>query len=487
MANRNRCRFRADIEHLESRAVPTATINIPKTLYFNEAESRSIAVTRSGTTSELNQTLKVNVQFTDGTAKYGKDYVRSLGPTSVLTFKPGVKVIKLNPVKAIDDDVDEHAETFTVNLSLPAGMQANFANRTLVATIWDKDPVPLVGFDLTNFRRDKLESAGIVSIPVRLSKKSEKTITVEYRAKTFDLDRWATYGKDFFFSSFPSTSTGRLVFKPGETLKTLRVTIREDTIYEDRQSFKVGLTKAYNGYLFNFGDFHSEATIDIEDNDLPSLRIDDATPVVEGHGTTTVNAKFKITLLERAETAVTFKAFTLDGTAKRGVDYKDRGGDLTFERGGATSMIVQVPVAGDLVKESTAENFYVKIASAGNFSDKLRIVRGQAKGTIVDDDGTTPPPLGKPAPISAIHTPENGAGAVLYRWSAAAGADTYVISVRNASTGIVEFANGLQGTSFQATAFSKLWRTSGTHFWKIRAVNGAQISDWSAEQSFVIP
>jgi hypothetical protein len=470
------------LECLETRAVPAAVVSMASALTMEEGQSRSIAVTRDGTASELNQTLKVNVRFTDGTAKYGPDYRRDIGPSSILTFAPGVRVVNLSSVYAIRDNTDEYNQTFTVNLSLPAGQQANFGNRTLTATIIDKDsPV----FAHWGDPMSVSEGYGFTSLPLILAGKTEKVVTVDY-SFIITANHRVTYGKDFFAYYHPGSLSGQVIFLPGTTEKKILLAIKQDDIYEGDQPFQATITKAVNAD--GAGSNYERASVTIIDDDVAVFSIKDATPVNEGHGTTAVNARFLVSISTPAETDILIGATTRAGTAGANTDYLGRNGTITFPRG-QKSVNLLVPIVGDRVKESTAENFYVLLSRLTASDTTIRFTNTQAKATIVDDDASPPPSVGIPAPISATHTPENGAGAVLFRWAAARDAAEYIISIRSPISGVRDKVKyGLTGTSFQSNYNNSFLLTPGTWYWKVRAIgaDGTTSSVWSNEQMFVV-
>jgi hypothetical protein len=117
------------------------------------------------------------------------------------------------------------------------------------------------------------------------------------------------------------------------------------------------------------------------DISAPSLQIGNAT-VTEGH-TGTVNATFTVTLSAPHNQPVTFHYATGDysyNSATAGADYVAQSGQITIPAG-QTSAVIEVPVIGDRVGEST-EYFVVNLSNPTN----AFLARGQGVGTILDDE-----------------------------------------------------------------------------------------------------
>jgi uncharacterized repeat protein (TIGR01451 family) len=110
----------------------------------------------------------------------------------------------------------------------------------------------------------------------------------------------------------------------------------------------------------------------------PSVSILDAA-ITEGNAGS-ADLVFTVSLSEPDPRLVTVSYATADGSASAPGDYTGVSGMLGFPPG-VTSRTIAVPVHGDLVAESD-ENFLVNLSSPTN----AVIARGQATGTIVDDD-----------------------------------------------------------------------------------------------------
>jgi hypothetical protein len=201
---------------------------------------------------------------------------------------------------------------------------------------------------------------------VTLSPPSTSTVTVNYAtangtATTADGDYVAT--------------SGMLTFAPGETTKTIPVTVNGDVKYEDDETFFVNLSGATNAAI---GDGQGKGTI-LNDDPAPSLSINDVV-VTEGNSGS-VGAVFTVSLSAVSGRTTTVSFATTDGTANAGSDYLAASGTLSFPPG-TTTQTIMVSVLGDVMPEPT-EYFFVDLSSPTNAT--LADSRGQ--GTIVNDDG----------------------------------------------------------------------------------------------------
>ena len=307
--------------------------------------------------------VTVVAQTADGTAKAGADY-NAVGPLT-LTFRPG-ETIKPLTVPVIDDLLDEDDETFVVNLTSPTN--ATIAKPQGVATIVDNDDPPTISIDDVEAAEGDTGSTSD-TFTITLSAPSAKIVTV--RAQT--ANQTATAGSDY-------TATGpiTLTFNPGETSKTFTVPILGDTLDEPDETFAVNLSNPTNATI---KDGQGIGTI-VDDDSAPRLFIANR-QVIEGDSGT-VDLVFPVLLLPASGQTVTVQVQTADDTAQAGSDYTAVGPlTLTFTPG-TRLQTMRVPVRGDVVSELD-EQFTVNLSNAVN----ARIGRGQATGTILDDDVAT--------------------------------------------------------------------------------------------------
>lgn len=208
------------------------------------------------------------------------------------------------------------------------------------------------------------EYAGFIDFPVRLSEPSSARVTVEYANADGTADRFEDY----------ANILGRLSFEPGETLKTLRIPILNDTQVEPLQAFRFTLASPQNASLSR-----TSSTIFIHDNDrlpgTPFISVRDVT-VDESLGV----ARFVVALDKpgAAETDVTFTTEPIN--AEPGEDYVPTSGTLRFAPGQVVGS-VSVPLIDDNRREGD-EAFELRLVSTNG----AVITDRAATAVIVDND-----------------------------------------------------------------------------------------------------
>jgi chitinase len=171
----------------------------------------------------------------NGTATAGSDYVATSG---TVTFAAG-ETSKMIHVDIKGDVLAEGNETFTVNLSSPAG--ATIADGTAMGTILDDDGAPaLPALSIADLAvaEGNGEHAHFM-FTVTLDKAAAGPVSVAYSTS----NGTATAGSDYVASS------GTVTFAAGETLKTVHVDISGDTVFEGNETFAVTLSNASGASL----------------------------------------------------------------------------------------------------------------------------------------------------------------------------------------------------------------------------------------------
>ncbi|WP_281291209.1 Calx-beta domain-containing protein, partial [Hyella patelloides] len=171
-------------------------------------DSSAVATFTVSLDTPSGQTITVDYGTVDGTAVAGADYIAVSG---TVTFNPG-DTVKTIIVPLLQDDLDELAETFTVNLSNPS--KATIEVNPGTSTIVDNDNPPEVTInDVTVTETDG--GTTNARFTVSLSNPSGKAITVDFETS----DGTAIEGEDYLATS------GTLTFNPGETTKTIEVNV----------------------------------------------------------------------------------------------------------------------------------------------------------------------------------------------------------------------------------------------------------------------
>lgn len=306
------------------------------------------------------QTVTVSYATADGTATAPADY--SSVAATTLSFAPG-ETSKVVSVTVNGDATNETNETFFVNLTGPTN--AVLADDQGVGTIVNDDPAPTISINDVSVVEGNSGTVNAV-FTVTLSSASSQTVT----AVATSTDDTATAPADY--SALLGTT---VTFAPGETSKTVTVSVNGDTLIEEDETLFVNLTAAINA---TFADNQGVGTI-INDDPLPSLSITDVS-VVEGNSGTTA-AAFTVTLSAASSDTVTVNYATANGTAVAPGDYATVPSTaLTFEPG-ETTKTFGVTVNGDAFNEAD-ETFFVNLSSATNAT----VADGQGIGTIINDD-----------------------------------------------------------------------------------------------------
>ena len=175
--------------------------------------------------------VKVDWATADGTATAGADYTAGAGG---LTFAPG-ELTKTIGVAVLGDSTTEENETVKVNLSNPSGIPANnVLDGQGDGTIIDRNAPPSLSISDAIAR----EGAG-ATFTVTLAGTTLRTVTVSFNT----IEATAKAGTDF------SARTGTLSFAPGESSKSITITVLDDTASEPTEDFFVGIGDAVNATI----------------------------------------------------------------------------------------------------------------------------------------------------------------------------------------------------------------------------------------------
>ena len=293
--------------------------------------------------------VSVAYSTSDGTAVEGADYQAVEGS---LSFRPGETTATV-AIPLIQDSLNEPEERFTVSLSTPAN--ATLAAATAEGLIIDDDFVA----QLAVAGGTGVEG-GTVEFLVTLDTSSNQTVTVDY----------ATIGETAHEDTDYEPVHGALTFLPGESARTVAVTLVNDDVHEDDETFTLNLSMAENAAIST-----ASATGTIVDDDAaPELAISGGTATEGG------TIGFTVTLTGSTSQTATVDYATVDGTAIADDDYATTAGTLTFVPG-ETVATFAVTIADDDAYEAE-ESFEAMLSSPVNATLAIRA----ATGTILDDD-----------------------------------------------------------------------------------------------------
>ena len=373
-------------------AAPTgiALSAAPSTVAENAATAETITVTATvtgGTAYDTNTDVAITVGDADDTAKSGTDYAAVTGFT--ITIPAGQSSAEgsfdLNPT---NDALDEANETLSVK-----GASGTLKVTKATVTITDDDALPSLSIDSPSVDEGDAGETAALTFTVTLDAASGRQVTVAYAD--------AGTGSATSAVDYAAVSAGTLIFAPGETSKTIAVTVTGDVIDEDNETVVLRLSSPVNATVGT-----ADGTGAITDDDAPpTVRVDDAAAVTEGDDpAVTANMTFPVTLSAASGKAVTV-AYALGGTATAGADYTAPNPlSLTIAAGTTTANIV-VPIKGDELDEPN-ETVTVTLGTLANATLNSAQGAGTATGTITDDEGTPTATLAlSPAAIN-----ESGAG-----------------------------------------------------------------------------
>jgi aryl-phospho-beta-D-glucosidase BglC (GH1 family) len=206
-----------------------------------------------------------------------------------------------------------------------------------------------------------------------LSAPSSEAVTIPWSTR----DGTALAGSDYLAAS------GSVTFAPGETQKTIAVTLLGDTVIEGDESFELVLGAPSGATI---ADGIAIGTI-LNDDVLPSLSMADV-QATEGQSGTKLLV-FTVTLSQPATGPVTVAFATRDGTALAGSDYDAQSGTLSFATG-ETSQTIAITLRGDTADEID-ESFEIALSGLTGASFAPAGEGISARGIILNDDA--PPVL----------------------------------------------------------------------------------------------
>ena len=281
-----------------------------------------------------------------------------------LTFAPG-ETAKTIPVTITNDKLLERPETIVLTLRNANGAGLDvFSQYTYTIENDDTGPtLPSVGFAATT--ATGTEDITAPSIIVSLSATSASTVTVDYAVT----GGTATSNTDY---TLPS---GTLSFAPGELVKTIPLTVIDDTTPEPSETVIITFSNPV-GSVVSSSNTHTNT---ITDNDLPTVTIV-ATDAIATEGNASDTGTFTISRTGDTTNALTVN-FITSGTATSGADYTALGTSLTIPAGSSSATLTVATI-----NDSTVEaNETVIVTLSANAAYVIGSPNA-ATVTIMDDD-----------------------------------------------------------------------------------------------------
>lgn len=280
------------------------------------------------------------------------------------------------PVKG--DTTDEEDETVTVTLGAPTNATVSTAEGagTAQGEITDDDDPPVLSIDAPKVAEGTAGATAALTFKVTLAEASGKTVTVDYADTEIGT---AASGTDYV-----AVTAGTLTFMPGDTEKTVAVSVTGDVLSEGDETVVLRLSAATNATLAGNATTLDGTGVIEDDDDAPALSVD--APSVDEGDSGAASLTFKVSLSAASGRKVTVAYEDLrSGTAKSGTDYDAlASGVLTFAPG-ETSKSITVTVRGDTVLEPD-ETVVLRLHSPVNAGFSAGGSRVFATGAIRNDD-----------------------------------------------------------------------------------------------------
>ena len=342
--------------------------------------SRPVSVSESA--AKLQFEVELNVSSTDplvsldyttanDTAVAGQDYTEVTG---TLTFAAGSEetfpLVRTVSVPLTNDALDEaDTETFVLVLENPVGAAfAGGSQLRVVGTIADDDPTPMASAQGSSSQSTSAvgEASGHLQFQVVLSEPSALEASVGYATADparSDLGAPATPTEDY------ASTSGVLTFAPGETRKTIQVTVVDDALDEPNEFLVFRLSQARNAELGR-----QRLLGEIQDDDTRGITLSESEVTVEEGNATSV-----IAVLDTQPTA----EVTIDLEVTGSTDVSVGPLSLTFSTAvWNQSQTVTVTAAPDL--DALAERAAVRFTVGGG--DYAALAVPELPIVVTDDD-----------------------------------------------------------------------------------------------------
>ena len=286
-----------------------------------------------------------------------------------------------------NDRLDEATETLT--LAGTATLPVTPAELKLE----DDDPLPVLYFE-----GGRVTEPGALKFVVTLDRPSGRAVKARYLTDRLTSSPSGYQRQGYWRPATPHVdfhpAFNPLVIAPGDTSRTLTITVFDDTIDEPTESVLMTLSGLENAKMFPgrtadprcADEFYGQAIACLcgfidDDDPLVSLEMNDARAVESEP-----SIAFDLRLSAKTEQAFRLRFSAHDQTAEAGRDYDDSPTNHVrkFYPEGRLQLRYEIPLFDDIVDEAH-ETFELKV---WNNDGRVAINDGTATGTIVDDDIT---------------------------------------------------------------------------------------------------
>ena len=244
-----------------------------------EGGELSFTITLEGTSENEVSVLWVTDDDTATTLDH--DYV-GVERRRTVTFAPGEQT-KTITVQTLEDRAPETTEQFKVQLA--HARHAKYRDPTAVGTITDNDLMEISVADAAPVTEG---SGAAAEFTVTLTPAQTAPVTIQWQTQDglgggFYVAKSGGAAADGL-NDFTAVTSGSLTFAPGETKKTVSVTILDDTAYESIERFGVVVSGDATAMLIRKSTAYGE----IQDDDAVNLIMHQPLPAVVEEGKTYV-------------------------------------------------------------------------------------------------------------------------------------------------------------------------------------------------------
>ncbi len=321
---------------------PMVSVSVNGTNTVAEGGAGSFYVSRSGSTAAG---LTVNFTLT-GLASVGADYTN---PGTSVTIPSGF-VGTLVSFTSVADALAEGTEEVTLKVTSTPG---SYGVRVPQASIYltDNQSASLARtVRFTSSTSTVVETAGTVNLPVALLSAATSAISVEYAISSSTATGG---GVDYDFTP------GTLVFAPGETAKTIPITVIDDPFVEPAKNVTILLRNCLGAARITTSTYTLTITSeDVSPEPLVAFALASSL-ITEGPGAV---ASVTVALSSVQPGNVTVDYAVSSGTATLGSDYTGGSGTVTFPAG-TTIQTISVPLVDDQIPEG-AETLALTLSNA---------------------------------------------------------------------------------------------------------------------------
>ena len=301
----------------------------------------------------------------NGTATGGEDYTAVTNEPVVI---PPNTLNGTFRVTLSDDNVYEGPENFDVAIasaSLSYVLEAG-SDLTGRVTLNDNESMPVIS--LSDAQVGEGDGQATVNYTLNVMSKNEVSFN------------WSTQDGTALSSGpdYTAVANRRIAVPAKQLTGTLSVTITDDALDEDRETFRVAID-SLSGIQSTGSDL--SGAISILDNDNPpTLTLSDV-----GAGEEDGHAVITYSLSAPSGRTARFSWSTRDGSAKAGQDYTASSSNGVSIPAGTTTGRLRVPLLGDILDEDD-ESFKVVIASGSLSAIRETGSRLEATVTLTDND-----------------------------------------------------------------------------------------------------